>query len=515
MKNSLYYIHYNPDVLSCIANLSNDEIFTPPELANKMLDILPQELFESPDTRFLDPCCKSGVFLREIAKRLIKGLESKIPDLERRLEHIFSKQLFGIAITELTSLLSRRSVYCSKYPNSEFSTYQFPDEQPQGNIIFQRIKHTWKDGKCVYCGASLSEYDRGDNLESYAYQFIHGLDVEKVFNMKFDVIIGNPPYQLSDGGGTGSSAIPLYQKFVETAIKLNPRFLTMIIPARWFSGGRGLDEFREKMLHDTQIRVLHDFIDASYCFPGVEIKGGVCYFLWERNSKGTCKIITHKSNNVVDKSQRFLLEPFMTTFLRYKEQISILKKVRTFQEKSFSDIITANDPFGFDIREAGSYKRVKPNYLLSKFNDAVELYYNGWRKNGVGYIQRNDIRKNKELIDKYKIFIPKAWGKGDPLTDSLNSFVGRPNSACTETYLLVGPFKNEEETLNALSYMKTKFFHFMVSMMKITQNSMKNVYTQVPQQDYSKPWTDEELYTKYNLTKEEIAFIESMIHPME
>ena len=243
--------------------------------------------------------------------------------------------------------------------------------------------------------------------------------------------------------------------------------------------------------------------------------GGVCYFLWERNSKGTCEIITHKSNNVVDKSQRFLLEPFMTTFLRYKEQISILKKVRTFQEKSFSDIITANDPFGFDIREAGSYKRVKPNYLLSKFNDAVELYYNGWRKNGVGYIQRNDIRKNKELIDKYKIFIPKAWGKGDPLTDSLNSFVGRPNSACTETYLLVGPFKNEEETLNALSYMKTKFFHFMVSMMKITQNSMKNVYTQVPQQDYSKPWTDEELYTKYNLTKEEIAFIESMIHPME
>ena len=235
MENNLFQNVYNPDVLSCIANLSNDEVFTPPELANKIIDMLPQELFENPDTTFLDPCCKSGVFLREIAKRLIKGLEGQIPDLEKRIEHIFTKQIFGIAITELTSLLSRRSVYCSKYPSSEWSAYQFPEDKSQGNIIFQRIKHTWKDSKCIYCGASQSTYDRGSELETHAYQFIHNLDVKRVFNMKFDVIIGNPPYQMTFGieGGNSANAKSIYNLFIENAIKLNPRYLCMITPSRW------------------------------------------------------------------------------------------------------------------------------------------------------------------------------------------------------------------------------------------------------------------------------------------
>ena len=306
---------YNPDVLSCIANLSNDEVFTPPELANKIIDMLPQELFENPDTTFLDPCCKSGVFLREIAKRLIKGLEQQIPDLEKRIEHIFSKQLFGIAITELTSLLSRRSVYCSKYPSGEFSVYQFPEEKSQGNIIFQRIKHTWKDGKCTYCGASQNEYDRGAELENHAYQFIHNLDVNKVFNMKFDVIIGNPPYQMSDGGGTGSSAMPIYHKFIINAKKLKPHYLTMIIPSRWFTGGKGLDEFRDEMLHDEHIREIHDFGNANDCFPGVAIEGGVCYFLWDRDQKGLCKVYSHSQNQITAISERPLLEKGADVFI--------------------------------------------------------------------------------------------------------------------------------------------------------------------------------------------------------
>ncbi len=507
-------VNYNPDVLSCLANLSNDEVFTPPKLVNEILDLLPVEIWSDKSITFLDPFTKSGVFLREIAKRLIEGLKDEIPDQQQRINHIFKNQIFGIAITELTSLLARRSVYCSKTANGKYSIVEGFDNE-QGNIKFDRIEHTWKSGKCTFCGASESEYSREDTLETYAYEFIHTNEPEKIFNMKFDVIIGNPPYQLNDGGGTGSSAIPIYQKFVTQAKKLNPRYLSMIIPARWFTGGRGLDDFREEMLTDDRMRIIHDFINVDDCFPGVEIKGGVCYFLWDRDNRGDCSISTHNGDEITSHSQRPLLEKDFDFFIRNNDVIPILRKIKKIEERSFSNLISTNDPFGFDVRIKGSYKRLKPNFKLEDFNGACKFFYNGWRNKGIGFFDKSKITKNKHWVDKYKILIPKAWGIGNPERDWLNPFLVEPNSCCTETYLVIGPFEEAKLAENVIKYTQTKFFHLLVSVVKITQNTMKKAYKHVPIQDFTQEWTDEKLYAKYGITEEEQAFIDSLIRPMD
>lgn len=504
---------HTPDVLSCLANLSNDEVFTPPDVVNKMLDMLPQELFTNPNTTFLDPACKTGVFLREIAKRLLVGLEDQIPDLQQRIDHIFHKQLFGIAITELTSLLSRRSVYCSKYPNGKYSVSQFADSE--GNIRFKKIQHTWVGGRCKYCGASKAEYDRAPELETHAYEFIHKVKFEEIFDMKFDVIISNPPYQLSDGGH-GASAMPIYHKFIEQAKKLNPRYISMVVPSRWFAGGRGLDEFRNTMLHDDRIRCIYDYPNASDCFPGVEIKGGICYFLWNRDERGQCEVTTF-SDGKENKAIRNLLEDGCDTFIRYNQAISVMRKVAAKKECSFDTLISANDPFGYDVRVENSYLRVKPDIKKKPFNNSVQIYYFGWKKEGIGYVDKNSVRKNKDKIKDVKIFISRAYGAGENFPHQILGvpFVANTNSVCTETYLMIGPFDSNATAENVLSYISTKFFRFLVMLKKNTQSATPAVYKFVPQQDFSKPWTDVELYAKYGLTQEEIDFIESMIRPMD
>lgn len=499
---------HTPDVLSCLANLSNDEVFTPPEVVNKMLDMLPQELFENPNTTFLDPASKTGVFLREIAKRLLVGLEKTIPDLQERIDHIFHKQLYGIAITELTSLLSRRSVYCSKSPDGRYSVSQF--HSSEGNIRFRKIKHTWINGKCKYCGASKSEYDRSPDLETHAYEFIHTDNLEKLFNMKFDVIIGNPPYQLSDGGGTGSSAMPIYHKFIQQSKKLNPRFITMIIPSRWFSGGKGLDDFRDEMLHDDRIREIHDFGNANDCFPGVAIEGGVCYFLWNREQRGLCKVYSHSKDNITAMSERPLLEEGADVFIRYNEIISVIRKVASFSEKSFSDIVSPRNPYVFRS-EFKEEKNARNTCKMLGIEAGKRVFKS---------INLNLLGRGIDELPKYKIFISKADGAagqiGFPVPARIigKAVICGPNVACTETFLRVGPFDNEETAKNVKAYMETKFFRALVGARK-NKNMTQATYSFVPLQDFSKPWTDKELYAKYNLSQEEIDFIETMIAPMD
>lgn len=500
---------YNPDVLSCLANLSNDEVFTPPDLANRILDMVPEELWSDKNARFLDPVSKSGVFLREIAKRLIAGLEKEFPDRQERLNHIYKNQLFGIAITELTALLSRRSVYCSKTANGKYSVCELFQSE-EGNIIFERTEHSWVNGRCSFCGASEAVYSRGDELESYAYQFIHTENPETIFNMKFDVIIGNPPYQLSDGGDnqeevrSRGGAIPLYNRFVEQAKTLGPRYLTMIIPARWFSGGRGLDDFREVMLKDTRIRKLVDYPISSDCFPGVEIKGGVCYFLWDRDNPGLCEITTIQGN-LQSIMTRTLSEKDCDVFIRFNESISIYRKVKEKKEDSFSGLVSNQKPFGLRTYFTGSEKRLKETDLIVFGNKSIS------------YCKRELISVNSNLIDAHKVFITMAYGAGETYPHQIinKPFYGEPGSICTETYVLIGPFASKSNAINAISYIKTKFFRLLVLLRKSTQHASKDVYQFVPVQDFSESWTDEKLYKKYGLTQEEIDFIDSMIRPME
>ncbi len=498
---------YSPDILNCLANLSSDEVFTSPELANRMLDLLPQELFQSPKTRFLDPCSKSGVFLREITKRLLIGLEGQILNLQERINHVMTQQVFGIACTDLTAEMSRRTLYCSKQANGEYSvSTAFHDGQ--GNLLYERCHHTWNaQGRCEYCGASKGEYFRSDSRETYAYPFIHK-SIKEIFkkNMQFDVIIGNPPYQLNDGGGTGSSAMPLYHHFVERAKKLQPRYLLMIIPARWYAGGKGLDDFRSSMLSDKHIEYLYDYPNSADCFPGVIIAGGICYFLWDKEYEGPCKITNIKGEIVSPVLMRNLDE--YSIFIRDNEAINIIRKTKKVSPNSMDRSVYSRNIFSLISSQKGHIRENSGDYRLVSLD-------------GISFVSKNEFTDNEHIADKFKVIITKAMSGGNKPTAEGNYMVTsslqilEPKTVCTETYLVLGALNTLNEAESLYSYAKTKFFRFLLLQALTSINISKDKFQFVPLQDFSHPWTDEMLYKKYGLDKDEIAFIESMIRPME
>jgi site-specific DNA-methyltransferase (adenine-specific) len=472
--------------------------------------------------RFLDPCTKSGVFLREITIRLTKGLADEMPDLEERVNHILTNQVFGIGITHLTSLLARRSVYCSKHAKGKHSIAKgFAGDD--GNIWFERTEHTWADGKCAYCGASMKTLDRGEDLETHAYAFIHTDDIKtriaELFggDMQFDVIIGNPPYQLDDGG-YGKSAAPIYHLFVEQAKKLEPRYLSLVIPARWFAGGKGLDEFRESMLTDNRLRSIDDYLSASDVFPGVGLKGGVCYFLWDRDNSGPCRVTTHFKDWPVSTASRPLLEEGVDVFIRFNEGLSILKKVVAVESaesqslslpdgKRFDRLVSSRKPFGLETTFKGK---------AAKRAGDVLVYQNG----GTGYTPRSSIATGTNLIDKWKVYVGRAapgTGNRDTYPHKIIStpFVGEPGSISSETYLCIGPFESKSQAESVLSYLSCRLTRLLILLHKPSQDTTRKVYTFVPTQEWTRQWTDKDLYAKYALSASEITFIEKIVRPMD
>jgi len=508
----------NPDVLTCIANLSNDEVFTPPEFANRMLDTLAEawgadhngaDLWADKSVRFLDPVTKSGVFLREITSRLTKGLAVEIPDLEERVDHILTKQVFGVGITYLTSLLARRSVYCSKHATGKHSIAKdFASDD--GNIWFERTEHTWVADRCKYCGASKNTFDRGESLETHAYALIHTDNVKtrvaQLFggDMQFDVVIGNPPYQLASDGGTRD--IPIYHKFVDAALTLDPRYVLMITPSRWFAGGLGLNRVRDRMLNDKHLRVLVDYARMDAVFPGVDFEGGVSYFLWDRDHEGECEVTHHLGDEMPATSLRNLGE--FDVFVRNPNALTVLRKVLARHEPSITEIMATNNEFGL-VTNFRDYK----DRRIGTDSVAVHAIRDGRRV--VGWMPRKNLPKGGALVDRWKVFIPKSYGERGTIPAQIlgPTLIAEPPSACTQTYVFVHA-GSEAEARSIERYARTRFFRFLLSLRKITQHAAKPVYAWVPQQAWDRKWTDADLYKKYKFTTDEVAFIEKMIRSM-
>lgn len=491
------------DILEVIANLSNNEVFTPPRVANAILDLLPADVWSNPDLRWLDPGSKTGVFPREVVKRLMTGLEGVIEDESARLEHILKNMVFAIAITELTSLMTRRSLYCSKDASSQFSAVALT--RGEGNVWFGRVEHDFNGkGRCAECGAAQEQFEKGDG-DNYAYGLTHATGrraIAKEMDMRFDVVIGNPPYQMEMGE---SSDVPLYNQFVEQAIALNPRYITMVIPSRWMAGGKWLDSFRSKMLGDKRLRKIVDFSLMQSVFPGsVDFEGGVCYFLWDRDNPGPCEYSHVLGDQKLPAINRDLDE--FDVLVRDSRALPILRKVLSRGESSLVEIVTGQTPFGL-LTNFTNYRRG------AKRDGDLKLIITEKGSRAEKWVNPAEITRGHELLKGWKVFIPEAYGERGAIPARVlgPTVVASPKTVCTQTFLVAGPVATKTEAENLEAYLQTRLVRFLISLRKVTQHAGRTTYSWVPQQRWDKAWTDAALFKKYGITPEEQEFVTSMV----
>lgn len=457
-------------------------------------------------SRVLEINSKTGLYPLYLAYTFYRGLKdakgeeeaATIEGQKALWKEVVEKNIFVICKTKMAKEITRRTLagFSEIRLNLHYFTDLIGQVKNKKDKFVKKIcnKRYWKE-------------------ESDAEEIKEGKEESMI---EWNAIVGNPPYQEMDGGAQ-ASARPLYHRFVEAGVSLNPHFLSLITPARWYAGGKGLDEFRGKMLHDTHIRELHDYQKCEECFPNTSIEGGVSYFLWDREyNKKECKITNYIDKKATSSIARPLLMEDCDIFLRYNDSISIYEKVKKLKEPSFSKLISTRKPFGLPTDYRGKKKEIKGK-------ENVILY----ETKGVSYIDKDYIVVNRDLIDKHKVYISKAYGIGSAYPSQVinKAFYGKPGTACTETYLAIGAFSSKVEAENAVKYLATQFTRFLVFLRKITQDNTRDTYSFVPLQDFTEggdiDWKapiaeiDKQLYKKYALTDKEKEFIEKMVRPMD
>ncbi|GJM36998.1 MAG: type III restriction endonuclease [Acidimicrobiales bacterium] len=503
-----------PDVLETLAQLPNDEVFTPPKVANAMLDILPAEAWNDPELRWLDPATKSGVFLREAYKRLMVGLAAWQPDPDVRRAHILQEMLFGSAITALSADIARRSVYQTRdatgasVVDQAIADWVVEFGSAAGNIEYTETGHTiGTDGRCDVCRAP--EALVRDKREIYAYAFNHGTYPTKEMNdVKFDVIVGNPPYQISAEGT--NRTMPIYHQFVERAIDMDPRYVLMITPSRWFTGGLGLDDFRDRMIGDRRLAKIVDNPKIFDCFPQAKIRGGVSYFLWDRDHDGDCEVSTRIDGNIVSTAVRDLRRGH-GVLVRDNKASTIIEKVLAKGEGSVEEWFLPRLAFNQNWRT--NFRGDSDEAT----DGAVPIIHNS----GVGYVRVKDFERNADLVDEWKVLLPMA-SSGDTAQDESGRIVDvvlgepiavAPGSVCTESYFVAGTPKTKVACENYAHFLATKFVRFLVLQRKSTQHITSERFRFVPALSMSERWTDPKMYSHFDLNDDEIEHIEASIKP--